>query len=196
MTLTKTLVPALLLAATLAPSTARADLKIGQPAPDFSLPNASDGKTLVALKPLLAKDKGVLVLFIATTCPVSNAYNERMAALGRDFEPKGVAVIGVNANKSEHCAEISTHAAAHGLAFTIVKDDEAKVANLYGAQHTPEAFLVDAKGTLVYHGRIDDNRDEPAKVKSPDLRNALDALVAGKPIAVAETKAFGCSIKR
>jgi cytochrome oxidase Cu insertion factor (SCO1/SenC/PrrC family) len=77
-----------------------------------------------------------------------------------------------------------------------MKDPDNKVADLYDARHTPEIFVVDADGKVRYHGRIDENYEEPAKVTSPDLKNALDALLAGKPIAKAETKAFGCSIKR
>jgi len=77
-----------------------------------------------------------------------------------------------------------------------MKDPGNKVADMYDAKHTPEIFVIDAQGKLVYHGRIDENYEDASKVTSPDLRNALDALLAGQPIAKAETKAFGCSIKR
>ena len=77
-----------------------------------------------------------------------------------------------------------------------MKDPENKVADLYDARHTPEIFVVDPQGKLRYHGRIDENYEDPAKVASPDLKNALDAMLVGKAIARAETKAFGCSIKR
>ncbi len=178
-----------------AASLAQAQAHVGQPAPDFNLPSVSDGK-MVALKSLAAKNKAVLVLFVAVKCPVSNGYNERMEAIARDYAKKGVTVVGINSNKTEATADIAAHAAQHGFTFAVVKDDGSKVADLYGAQHTPEAFLVDAKGKLVYHGRIDERLDDPTAVKSPDLRNALDDVVAGGPVKVAETKAFGCSIKR
>lgn len=174
---------------------AHAEAKLGAPAPDFILPSVADGKS-VALKALVPKQKAVVVLFIATKCPFSNAYNDRMAALAKDYEKKGVAVVGINANKTEPTAEVAAHAKQHGFAFTVVKDDGAKIADAYGANHTPEAYVVDGKGNLVYHGRIDDKHDDPAQVKSTDLRNALDQVLAGSAVTVAETKAFGCSIKR
>ena len=172
-----------------------ADLKIGAPAPDFTLPNAIDGKA-VALKDLIAKNKAVAVLFVATKCPVSNAYNTRMAALGKEYAAKGIALVGINSNKSEPAAEVKAHAEKHGFTFAVLKDEGNRIADAYGASHTPEVFVVDPKGDLLYHGRIDENQDDPKGVKSPDLRNALDAVLAGKPVPVAQTKAFGCSIKR
>ena len=172
-----------------------ADLKIGAPAPDFTLPNAIDGKA-VALKDLIAKNKAVAVLFVATKCPVSNAYNTRMAALGKEYAAKGIALVGINSNKSEPAAEVKAHAEKHGFTFAVLKDEGNRIADTYGASHTPEVFVVDPKGALLYHGRIDENQDDPKGVKSPDLRNALDAVLAGKPVPVAQTKAFGCSIKR
>lgn len=172
-----------------------AKLAVGSAAPEFSLPDAKDGKT-VTLSGLRGSSKAVVVLFVATQCPVSNAYNERMAAIGRDYPGKGIPVVAINSNVAELAAEVKEHAAKHGFAFPVLKDEKSKVADLYGATRTPEAFVVDASGKLVYHGRIDENRDEPAKVTSPDLRNALEALLAGKPVPVAETKAFGCTIKR
>jgi hypothetical protein len=78
----------------------------------------------------------------------------------------------------------------------VLRDEGHKIADAYGAQKTPEVYVVDPAGKLVYHGRIDDKHDDAAGVKSPDLKNALDAILAGKAVSVAETKAFGCSIKR
>jgi peroxiredoxin len=189
------LVAAALAAGVLAAPARAADLGIGAPAPDFTLPAASDGKP-VALKELLSKNKGVAVLFIATKCPVSNAYNERMAALAKAYTAKGIAFVGINSNKAEPASETAEHAKKHGFDFFVVKDPENRVADAYGAQKTPEVFLLDAAGKLIYHGRIDENQDDAKAAKSPDFRNALDALLAGKRAPVAETKAFGCTIKR
>ena len=168
---------------------------IGSSAPAFSLPAVSGASGTLALKDLSAKGKGVVVLFISTRCPFSNAYNGRMAALAKEYAAKGVAVVGINSNGNEPVSEVVDHAKKHGLVFPILKDDGNKVADAYGAQHTPEAFLIDAKGTLVYHGRIDETKDE-ADARSHDLANAIDALLGGKAVPIAETKAFGCSIKR
>ena len=91
-------VPAVLaLAALIAAPVSAADLAIGAPAPDFTQPSARDGAP-IALKDLLSRDKAVVVIFIATKCPVSNAYNERMAAVARDYQGKGITVVGINAN--------------------------------------------------------------------------------------------------
>ena len=135
-------------------------------------------------------------MFVATKCPVSNAYNTRMAALGKEYAAKGIAVVGINSNKTEPAAEVKEHAEKHGFTFPVLKDDGNKVADAYGATKTPEVFVLDPKGNLLYHGRIDENQDDPQGVKSPDLRNALDAVLAGRPVPAAETKAFGCTIKR
>ena len=138
---------------------------------------------------------GTLLLFVATKCPVSNDYNERMAALATDYTSRGFAVIGINSNKTEPADEVSKHAAERGLAFTIVKDPENVVADYFGASFTPEAYLFDRDWTLRYHGRIDDSRNA-ANITSQDLRTAMDALQGSKAVPVAETKAFGCTIKR
>ena len=171
-----------------------ADLKIGAPAPDFTLPSARDGAPL-ALKDL-SKGKAVVVMFIATKCPVSNAYNDRMGAIAREYSSKGIQFLGINSNKSEPAEEVATHARDHQLNFPIAKDPGNKIADAYGATRTPEVYVLSPKGDLLYHGRIDESQDDPKNVTSPDLRNALDAILAGKSVAKPETKAFGCSIKR
>jgi peroxiredoxin len=143
----------------------------------------------------LSGQNGTLLLFVATKCPVSNDYNERMAALAKDYTSRGFSVIGINSNKTEPADEVSKHAAEKGLAFTILKDADNTVADYFGASFTPEAYLFDRDWTLRYHGRIDDSRNA-ANITSQDLRTALDALQAGKAVPVSETKAFGCTIKR
>jgi len=170
-------------------------LKAGAVAPGFTLPAAGDGNA-VALKELLAANKAVAVIFVATKCPVSNAYNGRMAAIAKEYAGKGVAVVGINSNATEPAAEVADHAKKNGLDFRILKDPGNKVADAWGATKTPEVFLLDPKGVVLYHGRIDESQDDPKDVRSPDLRNALDAFLAGTPVPKAETKAFGCTIKR
>jgi len=143
----------------------------------------------------LAGQRGTLVIFVATRCPVSNDYNQRMAELGKDYTARGFAVIGINSNRNEPPDEVARHAAEKGLGFTILKDPDNRVADYLGASVTPETYLFDASWTLRYHGRIDDSRN-PVNITTTDLRAALDAVAAGKPVAVTETKAFGCTIKR
>jgi peroxiredoxin len=143
----------------------------------------------------LSGQNGTLLLFVATKCPVSNDYNERMAVLAKDYTSRGFSVIGINSNKTEPADEVSKHAAEKGLAFTLLKDPDNVVADYFGASFTPEAYLFDRDWTLRYHGRIDDSRNA-ANITSQDLRTAMDALQTGKAVPVAETKAFGCTIKR
>jgi peroxiredoxin len=168
--------------------------EIGSPAPTFQL-QTIDGKDF-SLADAEKSHKAVVLIFIATKCPYSNAYNDRMRDMAAAYGKQGVLFVGINSNSTEPAAEVAAHAKEHGHTFPIAKDPGNKVADLYDARHTPEVFVVDPTGKLRYHGRIDENSDEPTKVASPDLKNALNQLLAGQPIARAETKAFGCSIKR
>ena len=166
---------------------------IGGAAPEFSLPTAGAADS-VALKGLVGQGKGVVVFFVSTRCPYSKAYEARMDALAKEYKAKGIAVVGINSNGNEPAAEVAEHA-KKTFSFPVLKDASNKVADAYDAKHTPEAFLVDAKGNLVYHGRIDESKD-PSGAKSHDLKNAIDAVLGGKAVPVAETKSFGCTIKR
>ncbi len=173
-----------------------ADLKspeVGSNAPAFTLKNY-DGKEY-SLKQLLKDDKFTVLMFISTECPVSNGYNERMEKLYETFKSKGVAVVGINANKEEQVERIAAHAKEHGFKFPVLKDVNNKIADLYGAAVTPETYVINSQGKLLYHGRIDDSRNL-AKVTSNDLSDALEKLLAGKDLSVTTPKAFGCSIKR
>ena len=165
---------------------------IGTVIDDFKLPDAS-GKEH-SLKSLMGS-KGTVILFVATKCPVSNNYNERMEKLAQDYKAKGISVIGINANVSESAAEVKSHAAEYGLTFTILKDEGNRVADRWGATRTPEAYVLDANMKLVYHGRID-NSQKIEGITANDLRDALDELAAGKPISKTGAAAFGCTIKR
>jgi len=168
--------------------------EIGGPAPDFML-KTIDGKDF-SLSEGAKSHKAVVVMFIATKCPYSNAYNDRMREIAAAYGKQGVLFVGINSNKTEPLSEVAAHAREHGLSFPIMKDPDNKVADLYDARHTPEIYVVDPGGKLRYHGRIDENYEDASRVTSPDLKNALDALLSNRPIAKAETKAFGCTIKR
>jgi peroxiredoxin len=165
---------------------------IGATIDNFTLPDVSGvDRALASLK----GKNGTVLLFISVGCPVSNAYNERMEKLHQDYKDKGIAVIGINSNVSEEAAAAKAHAAEKGLTFAILKDPGNKVADKLGASKTPEAYFLDGNNKLLYHGRID-NSQNPAAIEANDLRNAIDASLAGKPIEKTEAKAFGCSIKR
>jgi peroxiredoxin len=165
---------------------------IGTTIEDFKLPDA-DGVEH-SLKSLVGS-KGAVLIFIATKCPVSNAYNERMEKLAQDYKAKGISVIGINSNVAELAPEVKAHASENKLTFTVLKDTGNKIADRFGAARTPEAYVLDANLKLVYHGRID-NSQKAAGITANDLRDALDELLAGKPITKTGGAAFGCAIKR
>ena len=175
-----------------APDNKAAGVALGAVVPDFTLPDADGhGHTLASLK----GKSGTVLIFMATRCPVSNGYNERMEKLANDYAPRGVQIVGINANSTEPASEVKQHAAEKGLTFTILKDGGNQIADRFDAQVTPEAYVLDASGKLVYHGRIDNSRAGDA-ITSNDLRDAIEAMLAGKPVAKPEARAFGCSIKR
>jgi peroxiredoxin len=169
-----------------------APVAIGKTVEDFKLPDAAGREQ--SLSQLKGKHATALI-FVSTRCPVSNMYNERMQKLAEEYRAKGVAVVGINSNKGETAEEIVSHAKEKGLTFTILKDAGAKIADQLGAGRTPEVFLLDAAGKLVYHGAVD-SAQNPVMVNTHHLRNAIDAVIGGRAVERTEVKAFGCTIKR
>jgi peroxiredoxin len=144
--------------------------------------------------------KGTLVIFSCNACPWAKAWESRIAEIGNTYAKKGVGVIVINSNDPAVQAEdgfdvMQARAEKYTMAFPYVVDASSNVARAFGATRTPEVFLFDAKGKLAYHGAVDDNAHEPDKVENRYLTTALDAVVAGKAVTTAETKALGCSIK-
>lgn len=138
--------------------------------------------------------RAIVIMFVSTNCPVSNAYNGRMAQIEKDLGDE-FAFVGINSNKNENIAEIKQHAADNNLKFVILKDSNNVVADKFEASFTPEVYVLNNDLELLYHGRIDDSR-KIENVSVSDLRNVLNEIKMGKKISVTETKAFGCSIKR
>jgi len=189
----KTLVAVLLLAVSFPAAADLKSLKAGDTVPAFALKNY-DGKD-VSLEGVLKDNRYAVVMFVATRCPVSNAYNGRMAGLHSTFSGKKIGFIAVNSNNSEPVEEVRDHSKENKFGFPVVKDPNNVIADAWGAMVTPEIFVVDKSMKLLYHGRIDDNRKE-GDVTKKDLADALTALLAGKEIAKEQLRAFGCSIKR
>jgi peroxiredoxin len=165
---------------------------IGQPVADFKLSD-TEGKehSLATLK----GEKGTVIIFISAQCPMVKAYNERIEKLAQDYRSKGVNVIGINSNVTESTDDIKRHISDNNFSFVVLRDKGNKVADMLGAERTPEVYFLDASNKLAYHGRIDNHRDV-AQVQSNDLRDAIDATLAGKPVVKTEAAAFGCTIKR
>ena len=167
-------------------------LGVVKKADDFSLKDYNGNQ--YSLKDF--KDsKAIVLIFIATECPVSNAYNSRMEAIYNNYKDKNVAFLGINSNKAENIVRMKEHAKSNGLTFPILKDDNNIIADKFRASVTPEVFVLNNNFEIIYHGRIDDSRDE-GDVEKKDLRNALDEILSGKQVSDPVTKAFGCTIKR
>ncbi|HEV2911931.1 MAG TPA: thioredoxin family protein [Pyrinomonadaceae bacterium] len=165
---------------------------IGSTVADFKLTDTSGKEQKLSS---LKGRNGTVLIFISTQCPVVRDYIERIGKLAADYRERGVNVIGINSNATETIDDMKAHASANNLAFPVLKDKGNKIADLLGAERTPEVFFLDASNKLVYHGRIDNHRNITL-VNANDLRDAIDATLAGKPVVKAEASAFGCTIKK
>ncbi|HVJ90528.1 MAG TPA: thioredoxin family protein [Labilithrix sp.] len=171
-------------------------LDLHAPCPAFDLPG-TDGKDYS----LASFREDVLVVIVSCNhCPYVVAYEERMVALCNDYQPKGVGWLAVNANDTTRYPDdgmeaMKVRARERGFLFPYLRDDSQSFVRALGARFTPEVFVFDRERKLRYHGRIDDNHRDASRVSSHDLRAALDALLAGGEPPVAETPAFGCSVK-
>jgi len=183
-------------------------LKIGDAAPDFSL-KGIDGKTYTLAD---FKDAPVLmVAFLSNHCPYSHAAETRLLPMSAEFKAKGVATVAINPNNPEGISvdelgyskyndsfdDMKLYAKDQGFTFPYLYDGETQsTAKAYGCLCTPHVFIFDKDRKLRYMGRVDDSRfADPSTVKSPDARNAIEALLAGKPVPVEVTKPAGCSTK-
>jgi peroxiredoxin len=187
------------LMATMSVATSALALSIGDKAPktDVKMKNV-DGQELSIAS--VAGTKGTLVIFSCNHCPFVKAWETRISEIGNTYRDKGIGVIAINSNDpsaypEDSYEQMQKRAKDRGFKFPYVVDATSEVAQAYGASHTPEAFLFDKEGKLVYHGAIDDNSKDANQVASPYLKDALNALLAGSKIATKETKAIGCGIK-
>jgi peroxiredoxin len=163
-------------------------LEIGSAVPDFMVKPLES--PAFAFAEATRTHTAVVVLFLSAVCPYSKYYADHLQELEAPFERKGVLFIGVNSNRTETTEEVVAYARRRGHAFPMVKDAGSAIADVFGARVTPEAFLVDAEGHLRYKGRI------RSKIGSTDLKDAMEALLEGRPIRTPMAKAFGCAIQR
>ncbi len=181
-------------------------LAIGAAAPDFSLPGV-DGKTYTLAD---FSDADVLaIIFTCNHCPTAQAYEERIKQLAADYQGRGVAVVAVSPNDAaavrldelgytdlgDSLDDMKIRARDHEFNFPYLYDGETQaMSQAYGPAATPHVFLFDRDRKLRFCGRIDDH-ENPAKTTTHDTRNALDAMLAGKPVPAETTRTFGCSVK-
>jgi peroxiredoxin len=173
-------------------------LPLGTGAPDFRLPDTrgqmvspADFKSAPAL----------LVLFICNHCPYVKHIRAGLAELGRDYQRRGAAIVAINSNDVQNDPEDSPErmkqeVKATGYVFPYLYDETQAVARAYQAACTPDIFLFDKNRRLVYRGQFDDSRPGNGRpVTGRDLRAALDAVLAGRPVSEAQTPSMGCNIK-
>jgi peroxiredoxin len=169
-----------------------AGAQIGAKVAGFRLTDA--GGTVHTLEEYTGKI--VVLEFWSFKCPVSLAYDERVAALQAKYRNRGVVVLAVASNKNESPVEVRRNAENLNLPFPVLLDPDGALAERLGATHTPSVVILDSSGTLRYRGAIDNNKRTDEHGRIPYAEEALDALLAGRPLPQTETNTFGCTIKR
>lgn len=169
------------------------------PLSDLSMKDVS-GKSLT-LKEISSDRKGLLVIFSCNTCPYVKLYENRTKKIIEYCNKNNIGLAILNSNEAQRGDEDSFDAmkkyqAEHLPGANYLLDEKSKMADAFGATRTPQVFLFDASGKLIYKGAIDDNVKDEAQVKIPYLQNAVEALLSGKKPTVQETKSIGCTIKR
>jgi peroxiredoxin len=172
-------------------------LSLGSKAPNFDLPG-TDGK---AYSLGSFKDAKVLVVaFWCNHCPFVIGSEDRLNRFVADYAPKGVAVVAINSNETEHhptdsMEHMKQRVKEKGFKFPYLRDDTQEIALAYGALRTPHFYVFDSQRKLRYTGRMDDQPRTPGKETTHELRDAVDAVLAGKEPKVALTNPVGCNVK-
>lgn len=173
--------------------------RLGTPAPDFKLPDVVTGRVLDRAS--IAGLRGLLVMFICRHCPYVRHVQAELASLGADYKDSGVGIVAISSNDAkthpqDAPASLAEMAREAGFTFPFLHDETQEVARDYDAQCTPDFFLYDANGLLVYRGQLDDSRPGNGRpVTGRDLRGAMDALVRGQAISADQKPSVGCNIK-
>ena len=173
------------------------DLPLGTRCPDFRLPSV-DGKSF-ALDDF-REATALVVMFLCNHCPYVQAVEDRIIQLNREYAPRGVPFLAICANDptdypDDRPEQLLARWREKHYAFPYLLDASQDVARAFHAVCTPDIFVFDRNRCLAYHGQIDDNWKEPARVRRRDIRDALDALLGGRAPAREQTPSIGCSIK-
>jgi peroxiredoxin len=173
--------------------------ELGTQAPDFRLSDVVTAKPVT--RDAAAGDKGLLVMFLCRHCPYVKHVQQELARIGRDYARRGIGLVAISSNDAaahpdDAPERLKEQAREQGFTFPYLYDETQDVARAYGAACTPDFFLYDAHGSLVYRGQLDDSRPGNGKpVTGRDLRAALDLVAAGKPVPKEQTPSIGCNIK-
>ncbi len=172
---------------------------LGTKAPDFDLPDVVSGRKVS--RQAAAGPQGLLAMFLSRHCPFVKHVQEELAAIGREYAGRGIGIVAISANDpvshpEDSPEKLAEQARTVGFDFPYLFDESQDIARAYDAQCTPDFFLYDGQGRLVYRGQLDDSRPgNEAPVTGRDLRAALDALLSGTPIPVDQRPSIGCNIK-
>jgi thioredoxin-related protein len=170
-----------------------------------SLPNPASKMKDISGKEVSFKDamkkNGLLVMFSCNTCPVVGKYQSRTLETAKFATDNGIGVILLNSNEAtrsdgESFDDMKEYGKDQGYPFSYVVDKNSAMADAFGATRTPEVFLFDKSGKLVYHGAIDDNANDPGEVTRKHAKIAIEEMVAGKNVSTTKTRFVGCTIKR
>lgn len=172
-------------------------LSLGSKIPEFDLPAIDDKDyNLNSFK----ESEGLVIIFSCNHCPYVQAYEGRMKSIQDEYKDKGITVIAINPNDAtthpdDSFENMKKRAAEQKFNFLYLRDEAQTAAKAFDATHTPEIFLFDKERKLKYHGRIDDNWQEPDKAVNKYLKNAIDEMLDGKEVSVPETYSIGCTVK-
>jgi peroxiredoxin len=174
-------------------------LPLGTAAPDFALRDVTTGKTLKLAD--CSSKKALVVMFICNHCPYVKHVEDGLTAFARDYAARDVAIVAISSNDAETHPDdapekLAATAKSRGWKFAYLYDQAQSVAQSYTAACTPDFFVFDAQRKLAYRGQFDASRPNSGiAVTGADLRAALDALLAGKPVASLQKPSLGCNIK-
>jgi thiol-disulfide isomerase/thioredoxin len=173
-------------------------IDFGDAPTDADVKMKSVGGSMVSINDIKG-DKGTLIIFTCNHCPFVIAWQDQMVELGNAYGKKGIGVVFINSNdpsvKGDSFEGMQELAQKEGYQFPYVVDETSDIARNFGAKKTPDVFLFDAAGKLVYHGAVGEGGRKPKPDGESYLKNALDSVLEGKAVTTPETKAVGCSIK-
>jgi peroxiredoxin len=166
--------------------------QIGAQAPTFRLTD-TDGRVHTSGD---YAGKLLVLEFWSFKCPPASSYDDRIKALDSKYRSQGVVILAVSSNKNESAAETRLNRENRQFPYPVLMDPDGTLAEELGATHTPSVVVLDRSGVIRYRGAIDNSKLPGEKDRVPYAENALDALIAGKPVPVPESRMSGCSIKR